>query len=252
MDAAGRIAALGKAFQAPTEPDAMAAATGKSWAELAKNIWEQHRRILKSLIGLAVVVAVGWIPVRALLETTSTEAVINARLITLRAPIEGQIGPLAAVAAGSEVQPGAALVSIVNPRAERGRLDDLRRLVDELESEIKTLIARRADLAALHEDLADQTRAFQAARIGPARGAHRRAGKRDRRGRGQARGGTAGPGTRTLARRGGIGDEGVARKGQPRCDSRRADPGCARPSPHGARGRACGPAQGHLRRRQLQ
>jgi multidrug resistance efflux pump len=117
------------------------------------------------LIGLVVVVAVGWIPVRALLETASTEAVINARLITLRAPIEGQIGPLAAVTVGSEVQPGAALVSVVNPRAERGRLDDLRRLVDELESDIKTMVVRRADLAALHKDLADQTRAFRSARL---------------------------------------------------------------------------------------
>ena len=119
-----------------------------------------------SLIGLAVVVVAGWMPVRALLETTSTEAVINARLITLRAPIEGQVGPLAAVAAGSEVQPGAVLVSIVNPRAERGRLDDLRRLVDEFASEIKTLIVRRSDLAVLHQDLTGQTRAFRAARQG--------------------------------------------------------------------------------------
>jgi len=164
MDAVGRIAALGKAFQTPTEPDAMAAATGKGLPGLAQNIWEQNRRALKSLIGLVVVVAVGWIPVRALMETSSTEAVINVRLITLRAPIEGQVGPLAAVTAGSEVQPGAALVSLVNPRAERGRLDDLRRLVDELESDIKTLVVRRADLAALHKDLADQTRAFRSAR----------------------------------------------------------------------------------------
>ena len=165
MDAAARIAALGKAFQARTEPGGMISATGRSTAGLAKNIWEQNRRALKSLIGLVVVVAVGWIPVRALLETSSTEAIINARLITLRAPIEGQVGPLAAVTAGSEVQPGAALISVVNPRAERGRVDDLRRLVDELESDIKTLVVRRADLAALHKVLADQTRAFRSARL---------------------------------------------------------------------------------------
>jgi hypothetical protein len=165
MDAAARMAALGKAFQGSNEPGSVAAATGGRWAELAEKIRGQHRRALKSLIGLLVVVAVGWIPVRALLETSSTEAVINARLITLRAPIEGQVGVLAAVAAGSEVQPGAELVSVVNPRAERGRLDDLRRLIDELDNDIKTLVARRADLAALHKDLADQTRAFRAARL---------------------------------------------------------------------------------------
>jgi multidrug resistance efflux pump len=165
MDAAGRIAALDKAFQVQTEPDATVATTGQNALKLANGVFEQNRRLVKSLIGLAVVVAVGWIPVRALLETSSTEAVINARLITLRAPIEGQVGPLAAVTAGSEVQPGAALVSVANPRAERGRLDDLRRLVDELESDIKTLISRRADLATLHKDLVEQTGAFRAARL---------------------------------------------------------------------------------------
>jgi hypothetical protein len=130
---------------------------------LAKTIWEQNRRLLKSLIGLVVVAAVGWIPVRALLETSSTEAVINARLITLRAPIEGQVELLAAVAAGSEVQPGAALVGIVNPRAERGRLDDLRA---SSTSSKAISDARRPTRrpAALHKDLVDQTRAFRAAR----------------------------------------------------------------------------------------
>jgi len=165
MDAAARIAALGKAFQGPSEPDSAAAAMDGGLAELARKIWGQHRRVLKSLLGLLVVVAVGWIPVRALLETSSTEAVINARLITLRAPIEGQVGLLAAVAAGSEVQPGVALVSVANPRAERGRLDDLRRLVDELENDIKSLVVRRADLAALQGELANQTRAFRVARL---------------------------------------------------------------------------------------
>jgi chorismate mutase len=63
------------------------------------------------------------------------------------------------------VQPGAALVTVANPRAERGRLDELRRLIDELDNDIKTFVARRADLAALHKDLADQTRAFRVARL---------------------------------------------------------------------------------------
>ena len=43
--------------------------------------------------------------------------------------------------------------SIVNRRAERGRLDDLRRLIDQLEGERVALIARRDDLQGLHADL---------------------------------------------------------------------------------------------------
>jgi multidrug resistance efflux pump len=164
LDAAGRIAALSEAFRTGPGPEVEAERADKAVARLGKHVWAQHRRLLKTLIGLLVVVAAGWMPVRALLETTSTEAVINARLITLRAPIEGQIGPLGAIAVGIDLQPGVVLVSIANPRAERGRLDDLRRLVDQLEGESKVLIARRHDLEVLHEELAAQARAFQAGR----------------------------------------------------------------------------------------
>ncbi|HJU33428.1 MAG TPA: HlyD family efflux transporter periplasmic adaptor subunit [Hyphomicrobiaceae bacterium] len=164
LDVLGRIAALGKAFQSPGDQETGPAGSNPA-VELARKTWHNHRRILKSLIGLGVVVAAGWIPVQALLETSSTEAVINARLITLRSPIEGEVGPIAAVTAGSQVNPGTVLVNVANVRADRGRLDDLRRLVDELESDIKTLQVRRADLAALQTDLRQQTRAFRAARM---------------------------------------------------------------------------------------
>lgn len=166
LDAVGRIAVLSEAFPARALPEPEIEHARTTGAEFTKKLWAQHRRVLKTLIGLFVVAAAGWMPVRALLETTSTEAVINARLITLRAPIEGQIGPLGAVSVGAELQPGAVLISIVNPRAERGRLDDLRRLVDQLERENNVLIARRDDLKSLHGELAAQTRAFQAGRIG--------------------------------------------------------------------------------------
>ena len=87
-----------------------------------------HRRALKSLIGLLVVVAVGWIPVRALLETSSTEAVINARLITLRAPIEGQVGRPRG-RRGRKPGPVRRRARQRRQSARRpGRLDDLRRL----------------------------------------------------------------------------------------------------------------------------
>ena len=187
LDAAGRIAALGKAFRTdsgaghPTAP-----ASGSGIAGLAEALWAHNRRALKALVGLVVVVAVGWMPVRALLETSSTEAVINARLITLRAPIEGQVGPIAAVTAGSEVQSGTALVSVVNPRAERGRVDDLRRLVDDLEGDTQD-----AHRATRRSRSSAQGACRSGARIPggtprSARGTHRRAGQRYRRGRGQA------------------------------------------------------------------
>lgn len=126
---------------------------------------KDNSRVLKSMLGVLVVVAVGWMPVSTLLVTASTEAVINARLITLRAPIEGQIQSLSGVGVGGELQPGAVLVNIENPRADRSRLDDLSRMTAEVESEIKGLTARKAYLEAAKGVLTAQTRAFQAGRI---------------------------------------------------------------------------------------
>lgn len=137
----------------PTAPDAKPAA------------WREHRRIWKAAIGLALLIAVGWIPVRALLETTSTEAVVNARLISLRAPIEGQIEQAGqAVHIGTQLVPGQAVLRIVNTRAERGRLDDLRRLVDQLENERVGIAQRIVELTALRDDLNNQVRTFQEGR----------------------------------------------------------------------------------------
>ena len=47
------------------------------------------RRFLKIAIGIGLVVAFGWAPLRAMLATTSVEAIVNARIETIRAPIEG-------------------------------------------------------------------------------------------------------------------------------------------------------------------
>lgn len=177
MDALEQLQALSKAFAASpavapvSTPGAEAEASAASVpdetprARLERWARQNHRRLIKTAAGLAIVLMVGWMPVRALLETTSTEAVINARLITLRAPIEGQIQGLTSLTVGSEMTPGTPLVSIANPRAERGRLDDLRRLLDELEGDIKTLHVKRTELVALQRELTTQTQAFRAARI---------------------------------------------------------------------------------------
>ena len=179
LDALGRIAALGKAFEpAPTPvPDAPAngpaSAPAKAplkhphdWQrDIAKALRPYQGRIIKTLVGVAVVVVAGWMPVRALLQTTSTEAIINARLITLRAPIEGHIDRLTSVAVGTELQSGAALLGIINPRAERGRLDSLAQLVSQLEGEIAALVSRQTSLGKLREDYSASAEQFRAGRM---------------------------------------------------------------------------------------
>jgi multidrug resistance efflux pump len=164
VDVFDRIALLKEAFETPARPeiDQPPQRWQAKLSHLAQKPWTDHRRFLKTAVGLLIAVTAGWMPVRSLLETTSTEAVINARLVTLRAPIEGEIAPTSArLAVGTELQPGDPFLRIINRRAERGRLDDLRRLIAQLESERLGLLTKQHDLSALHDDLIAQTAAFQ-------------------------------------------------------------------------------------------
>ncbi len=128
--------------------------------------WRDNRRVWKAAVGLLLLAAVGWIPVRALLQTTSTEAVVNARLISLRAPIEGQVEPAEQVVnIGTWLVPGQGVLRIVNTRAERGRLDDLRRLIDQLENERVGIAQRIVELTVLRDDLRNHVQIFQDGRL---------------------------------------------------------------------------------------
>jgi len=167
LDIAGRLTLLRDAFEKNTRPkEGWNQGAASEWLGGAAGFIRAHRtRLAKVLLGVLLVAAVGWLPVRTLLQTTSTEAIINARLITLRAPIEGEVGArLTGLAVGTQLDPGAGLLRIVNRRADRGRLDDLRRLINQLEGEHAALTARRDELQTLHGELAAQTQSFKQAR----------------------------------------------------------------------------------------
>ncbi len=123
------------------------------------------RRVVKTAIGLAIVVAAGWAPLQLMLQATSVEAVINARLVVLRAPIEGRIEGKALPTAGSAVAAGQMLFAIRNARAERGALDTLRDEIGKLEDERPALAARLAAARAEIETLTTQLGAFRRGRI---------------------------------------------------------------------------------------
>ena len=124
------------------------------------------RQGAKSVIAIAVALALGWIPLQRLLATTSAEATVNARLINLRAPIDGKV-TLAAptLAVGTEVEPSETLLYLANPRADRGRLDDLRRTINGLTSDMHAAEKRVAQLKGIEANLLAQRNAFQEGRI---------------------------------------------------------------------------------------
>jgi multidrug resistance efflux pump len=161
LDVRAQAALLEEAFQTPdpTEVDAPPA-TPQPGGTVSRYGW----RAVKSVLGLLIVIIAGVGPLQRLLELSSTEAVVNARLVSLRAPIDGRIEDFAPTI-GIAVSAGRVLLHISNSRADRARLDDLQRMVDQIEGERPAIAKRLARLKEIHEQIAQQARAFQAGRI---------------------------------------------------------------------------------------
>lgn len=127
---------------------------------------ETSRKVLKTAIALAIAVLVGWGPAQRLMQTTSVEAIVNAPLITLRSPIDGELMPTPDVlAVGASYAPGTPILKIVDRRADRARLDDLRRSIGLLQEEREALQAKLENANAMRADFVAQTRQFQDGRI---------------------------------------------------------------------------------------
>ncbi|HEY6521222.1 MAG TPA: HlyD family secretion protein, partial [Roseiarcus sp.] len=97
------------------------------------------RRLAKIALGIGLVVAFGWTPLRAMLATTSVEAIVNARIETIRSPIEGIVQAPDAKTANWSSTAAPPKLTISNPYADRSRLDELRRNLNTLESQEETL-----------------------------------------------------------------------------------------------------------------
>lgn len=127
---------------------------------------ETSRKVLKTAIALAIAILVGWGPAQRLMQTTSVEAIINAPLVTLRSPIDGEIAATPDVlAVGTAFSPGTPIARIVDRRADRARLDDLRRMIGQFEDERASLQAKLASATALRAEFLEQTKQFQDGRV---------------------------------------------------------------------------------------
>jgi multidrug resistance efflux pump len=121
----------------------------------------------KSILSLGIAAAVGFVPLQGLLQTSSVEAVINARVTTLRAPTDGevQLGPSSPLAFGTSVARGDVLLRITNRRADRSRVDDLTHQIEQLKDERSGIAVQLANTRTLLNDLTEQTRLFAEARV---------------------------------------------------------------------------------------
>jgi multidrug resistance efflux pump len=120
----------------------------------------------KMVLSLGIAAAVGFVPLQGLLKTSSVEAVINARVTTLRAPTDGevQLGPNS-LAFGTPVARGDVLLRIINRRADRSLVDDLTHQIEQLKDERSGIATRLASARRLLSDLTEQTRLFAEARV---------------------------------------------------------------------------------------
>lgn len=124
------------------------------------------RRAAKTAAALAIAAIIGWQPVSSLLQSSSVEAVVNARLVSLRSPIDGElIAPAGMPTVGSDLNGALTLIKVVNQRADMARVDDLRRQLGQAEDDQQALVARLASTDEAVASLRKQTEAFLTGRI---------------------------------------------------------------------------------------
>jgi multidrug resistance efflux pump len=124
------------------------------------------RRAIKSAVALSVAAVVVWFPAQRLLQTTSVEAVVNARTLTLRAPIDGIVSSAPVdLAVGATFAASTPLLRITDSRADRSRFDDLQRLQESTGAEIAALNTRLESIQQMHAQFVEQTLLFQKGRI---------------------------------------------------------------------------------------
>jgi biotin carboxyl carrier protein len=151
-----------RALQGPAGAAASAAIAKKSSARGGRVL----PRILKTAAGCMIVALAGFVPVHRYLQLASTEAIVTTHVITVRTPIDGEIDRLIKIPeVGTPIKTGAVLLHITNRRADRGRLDDLRRLIDLVEGERSAFSERLELLRSQQNGLVEQTQAFQRGRV---------------------------------------------------------------------------------------
>ncbi len=127
--------------------------------------WTLTRRVVKIALGLALVGALGWVPLRTMLATTSVEALVNAQVETIRSPIEGIVAAIPGVAVDWGASGAAPRLRVVDPLADHAHLDDLRRQHQALESEARMLDRESEQRKTALETLDGQMEKFRAGRL---------------------------------------------------------------------------------------
>jgi multidrug resistance efflux pump len=119
-------------------------------------------RMAKLTAAAAVLVGLSLAPLRSMLQTSSVEAVVNARIVSVRAPIDGVVGGgKYAVSLGFIVNYGQQMLAVQNIRADSARLDDIMRTIGRLNDERPALVARLEAARKAFANVKDQVETFR-------------------------------------------------------------------------------------------
>jgi multidrug resistance efflux pump len=121
-------------------------------------------RLVRLTLGLAFLILIAWVIAPACWYITSTQAVVNAPVVALHAPVDGRVTP-EAIIIGQAVQAGEPLLRIDNDLIDRGPLEKLRTEEAALSERITALRKHLASLGQLKAKLTSSTSAYQVASL---------------------------------------------------------------------------------------
>lgn len=121
------------------------------------------RRNGRILLGVGLLGLGVWSAAPELIHPTSSNAVVNAEVITLRAPVDGHVVAGPGVAVGDRVAAGTALAQVQALRPETQRRDALGLDLAAQRQLLAALADEDAELARLDRDLANRSAAYRTA-----------------------------------------------------------------------------------------
>ena len=124
-----------------------------------------RKRLLRPAAGVGLLVLAAWSLLPLIFELRSTQAVVNAPVISLRSPIDGTLqfhGPTTSGARADAAEP---LFDVVNPLADEGGLDSLKDELALLKARTAGFRQQLQGLSDLRENLSASARKYQEARL---------------------------------------------------------------------------------------
>lgn len=122
------------------------------------------RKVIRLIIGAVIILAGLFVIVGEQMAGVSSNAVINAQVLILRAPIDGEIG-LQVKTLGTRVTPNQLLATLSDPRPDDIRLVDLQREARRVTIELERLQALVKDLGPVRQAFAKQAEDYARGRV---------------------------------------------------------------------------------------